>query len=179
MRRLVHYLSRGLSIAGGLVILYGCFSIFTRAIFRFQSLWSNDLLLMVFVSVLWLYCIQVVIQGRETTMETVPDAFQGRKKQVYQGILDLISCLCCLLLCVSGIGALMGLVELDLNVSSVLPIPQWVPVLCFIVAMLGCGGAFFYRAINHFRMKKGDEADRSFRQAESSCQESQECSPLP
>ncbi len=178
MRQLARYLSRGLSFAGGLVILYGCFSIFTRAVFRFQSLWSNDLLLMVFVSVLWLYCIQVVIRRRETTMETVPDAFHGRKKQVYQAILDLISCVCCLLLCVSGIGALIGLVELDLNVSTVLPIPQWVPVLCFIVAMFGCSGAFFYRAINNFRMKNGDRPGPSTCQARSSRREDEECSPL-
>lgn len=156
MRMLIRYLNQGLSFAGGLIILYGCYGIFTRAVFGVQSLWSNDLILMVFISVLWLACIQVVVERRETSLESVVDSLHGRKKQVYKAILDLISSLCCLLLGVSGVMALSTLVELDLNVSAVLPIPQWVPVLCFVVGMIGCSAGFFYRAINSFRMKNGD-----------------------
>ena len=157
MRSLVHYLNRGLSLVGALIILYGCYGIFTRAVFKVQDLWFNDLILMVLVSTLWLFSIYVVAEGRETTMEAVPDALHGRKKTVYKAILDILSGVCCFFLGLSGLAAMKSIMELDLNVSTVLPVPQWVPVLCFVIGMLGSSAAFFYRGIRGFRLKNGNE----------------------
>ena len=156
MKRLTHYLTQGLSVAGALVILYGCYGIFCRAVFKVQDLWFNDLILMALVSVLWLFSIYVVVERRETTMEAVIDALHGRKKSIYKAILDIISGVCCFFLGLSGLTAMSGLIELNLNVSTVLPIPQWVPVLCFVIAMFGSSVAFFNRAIIDLRIKNGN-----------------------
>jgi TRAP-type C4-dicarboxylate transport system permease small subunit len=156
MERWIHFLRQGLSLAGALIILYGCYGIFTRAVFKVQDLWFNDLILMVLVSVLWLFSIYVVAEKRETTMEAVPDLLHGRRKAVYKAVTDLLSGLCCLALGLSGVASVISLIELDLNISTVLPVPQWVPILCFIAGMLGSSAAFFARAVHAFRQKNGN-----------------------
>lgn len=161
MGRLVHYFNQGLSIAGALIILYGCYGIFSRAVFKVQELWFNDLILMVLVSILWLFSINVVMSRRETTMETIPEALHGRKKAVYKTIVDILSGICCFFLGLSGLASICGLMELNLNVSAVLAIPQWVPILCFVIGMFGSSAAFFHRALIDFRVRNdNDEQDK-------------------
>lgn len=156
MRRLGHYLSHALSLGGLFIVIYGCYGIFTRAVFKFQNLWFTDFILMVLVSILWLFSIHVVVDRRETSMEAVVDMLHGRKKGIYKAILDIISGVCCLFLGLSGLALLSSLVELNLNISTVLPIPQWVPVLCFIISMMGCSVAFLIRALSELRLTNGN-----------------------
>ena len=89
-------------------------------------------------------------------MEAVPDLLHGRRKTVYKAVTDLLSGLCCFALGLSGVASVISLIELDLNISTVLPVPQWVPILCFIAGMLGSSAAFFARAFHAFRQKNGN-----------------------
>lgn len=151
LRRFTHYLHLILPLVGGMIIFYGCIEILTRVVFEFQHMWINDLLLLVMVSILWLASIYVVMNKRETSINVVVNRLHGRTKVSYQLILDIISCTGCLLLGFSGLELVRSLVKLELEISTVLPIPQFVPVLCFAIAMLGCSSVFVIRVVKSIK----------------------------
>ena len=155
LRKLVGYVNQILPLIGGGIIFYGCFEIFTRMAFEFQHMWINDLLLFVMVSVLWLSSINLIKNSRETSIDVIINRFHGRKKIIFQIVLDLISCVGCLLLGLSGFALVGSLIGLGLDISTVFPVPEYVPVLCFCVGMLGSSVMFGVRVIKSIRQLRG------------------------
>jgi len=153
-RRFTHYLHQILPLIGGMAIFYGCFEIFTRVVFEFQHMWINDLLLLVVVAVLWLSSVYLITNKRETSIDFVANRLRGRKKSIYEIIVNMVSCVGCLLLGLSGLQLAGSLIQLELNISTVLPVPQCLPVLCFAIAMLGCSAVFATRVITSLRRQR-------------------------
>ena len=148
MKRFKPYIDQILPFCAMLIIIYACSGIFIRMLFKFQNLFFSDLIVTGLVSILWLLAIYVIMGNREVSVEYVVDKLHGRKREMYKFVLDIISGLCCLLLALSGLVLIYKLMKLELKISTVFPIPQWVPVLFFVVGMIGCCVAFFFRAIN-------------------------------
>jgi TRAP-type C4-dicarboxylate transport system permease small subunit len=155
LRKLMRHLNQILPLIGGAIIFYGCFELFTRIAFQFQHMWINDLLLFVMVSVLWFSSINLIKNSRETSIDMIVVKLHGRKKIIYQIILDLISCVGCLLLGLSGFALVGSLMQLGLDISTVFPVPEYVPVICFAIAMIGCSVMFCLRIIKSIRQLKG------------------------
>ena len=155
LRKLVRHVNQILPLIGGLIIFYGCFELFTRMAFQFQHMWINDLLLFVMVSVLWFSSINLIKSGRETSIDMIVVKLHGRKKVIYQTILDLISSVGCLLLGLSGFVLVGSLMRLGLDISTVFPVPEYVPVICFAIAMIGCSVMFGLRVVKSIRQLKG------------------------
>jgi len=156
IKRIAPYVYRILPLIGGIAIFYGCFEIVTRVLFNFQHMWINDFLLLIMVSILWLSSISLVKNRRETSIELIFSVLEGRKKLVLQMILDMVSFIGCLLLGFSGIKLAQSLMTFELAISTVLPVPQYVPVICFVVAMLGCSGVFLRRIVLFIKGREDD-----------------------